>query len=118
MLGSWSFNGKYFKMEAIDMAYDLLVNVYGIDPSRLYATYFMGDENSGLEPDMEAREYWTKYLPEGRVIGCPAKDNFWEVSLRDYESREEVGGEGGRARRRRRECGTGVRCPFRLLCII
>ncbi|KAL3816239.1 hypothetical protein ACHAXA_002185, partial [Cyclostephanos tholiformis] len=79
MLGSWSFNGRYFKGEAIDMAYDLLVNVYGIDPSRLYATYFMGDEMSGLEPDVEARDYWTRYLPENRVIGCPAKDNFWEM---------------------------------------
>ena len=81
MLGSWSFNESYFKAEAIDMAYDLLVNVYGIDPSRLYATYFMGDTSLGLEPDVEARVIWTKYLPENRVIGCPARDNFWEVSF-------------------------------------
>ena len=87
MLGSWSFNGRYFKGEAIDMAYDLLVNVYGIDPSRLYATYFGGDESLGLAPDEEARGYWRGYLPEDRVIGCSAKDNFWEVSSEHHEER-------------------------------
>ena len=79
MLGSWSF-GDYFKLEAIEYAYDLLTNVYGIDKERLYATYFGGDEMLGLDADLEARDYWLKYLPEERVIGCSAKDNFWEVS--------------------------------------
>jgi len=78
MLGSWSF-GDYFKKEAIDYAWDLLTTVYGIDASRLYATYFEGDETLGLEADLEARDFWLKYLPEERVIGCDAKDNFWEV---------------------------------------
>jgi len=55
--------------------------VYGLDTSRLYATYFQGDESLGLEADLEARDFWLKYLPEDRVIGCDAKDNFWEVSL-------------------------------------
>ena len=80
MLGSWSF-GDYFKLEAIEYAYDLLTNVYGIDEDRLYATYFGGDEMLGLDADLEARDYWLKYLPEERVIGCSAKDNFWEVSI-------------------------------------
>ena len=80
MLGSWSF-GDYFKLEAIEYAYDLLTNVYGIDKDRLYATYFGGDEMLGLDADLEARDYWLKYLPEERVIGCSAKDNFWEVSI-------------------------------------
>ena len=78
MLGSWSF-GDYFKDEAIAYAWDLLVDVYGIDPERLYATYFGGDEKLGLEPDLEARDYWLRYLPENRVIPCDAKDNFWEM---------------------------------------
>ena len=78
MLGSWSF-GDYFKKEAVDYAWELLTNVYGIDEERLYATYFKGDEKLGLEPDLEAKEFWLKYLPEERVIGCDAKDNFWEV---------------------------------------
>lgn len=78
MLGSWSF-GDYFKKEAIEYAWELLVDVYGIDKERLYATYFEGDESLGLEPDLEAKELWLKFLPEERVIGCSAKDNFWEM---------------------------------------
>ena len=80
MLGSWSF-GDYFKKEAIEYAWDLLTRVYGIDKERLYATYFEGDEKLGLEEDTEAKNFWLEYLPEERVIGCNAKDNFWEVSL-------------------------------------
>lgn len=78
MLGSWSF-GDYFKKEAIEYAWELLTDVYGIDDSRLYATYFQGDESLGLEADLEARDFWLKFLPEERVIGCDAKDNFWEM---------------------------------------
>lgn len=78
MLGTWSF-GDYFKKEAIDMAWTLLTEVYKLDPDRLYATYFEGDEN--VEEDLEAKEFWLQYLPPERVIGCHAKDNFWEVSL-------------------------------------
>lgn len=80
MLGSWSF-GDYFKKEAIEFSWELLTKVYGIDPERLYATYFEGDEKLGLEPDVEAKNYWLRYLPEDRVIGCNAKDNFWEVRV-------------------------------------
>ena len=84
MLGSWSF-GDYFKKEAVDYAWELLTDVYGLDTSRLYATYFEGDESLGLEADLEAKEFWMKYLPEERVIGCNAKDNFWEVSIHIHE---------------------------------
>jgi alanyl-tRNA synthetase len=83
MLGSWSF-GDYFKEEAIDYAWELLTDVYGIDKDRLYATYFGGDETLGLEADLEARDFWLKYLPEERVLGCDAKDNFWEVRENVY----------------------------------
>lgn len=78
MLGNWSF-GDFFKKEAIDWAYDCLVNVYGLDPERLYATYFGGDKNEGLEADLEARDLWLRYLPKERVIACSMKDNFWEM---------------------------------------
>lgn len=76
MLGTWSF-GDYFKKEAIDYAWKLLTEVYKLDPDRLYATYFEGDDR--VEEDVEAREFWSQYLPPERVIGCSAKDNFWEV---------------------------------------
>ena len=78
MLGSWSF-GDYFKKEAVAYAWDLLTNVYKIDKDRVYATYFEGDEKLGLEADLEAKNFWLEYLPEERVIGSNAEDNFWEV---------------------------------------
>eukprot|EP00667_Euglena_gracilis_P003236 EG_transcript_3246 len=78
MLGNWSF-GDYFKAEAIDWAWDLLTNVYGLSPDRLYATYFGGDEKAGLGPDEEAQTLWLKYLPSGRVLPFSMKENFWEM---------------------------------------
>eukprot|EP00002_Diphylleia_rotans_P037032 TRINITY_DN822_c0_g1_i1.p1 TRINITY_DN822_c0_g1~~TRINITY_DN822_c0_g1_i1.p1 ORF type:complete len:1029 (-),score=227.79 TRINITY_DN822_c0_g1_i1:349-3435(-) len=78
MLGNWSF-GDYFKTEAIDWAWELLTIVYGINPERLYATYFGGDPAKGLEPDHEARDIWRKYLPAERVLPFGAKENFWEM---------------------------------------
>lgn len=78
MLGNWSF-GDYFKKGAINMAMDLLVNVYGLPIDRIYATYFGGDEAQGLEPDNEARELWLTHLPESRVLPFDCKDNFWEM---------------------------------------
>jgi len=78
MLGNWSF-GDYFKAEAIDWAWELLVDVWGLDPQRLHATYFEGDASEGLEPDTEARDFWLKHLPEERVHPGDKKDNFWEM---------------------------------------
>lgn len=76
MLGNWSF-GSYFKKEAIDWAWECLVHEFKLNPDRLYATYFGGDENLGLPPDIEAKEFWMKYLSEDRILPCGAKDNFW-----------------------------------------
>jgi alanyl-tRNA synthetase len=78
MLGNWSF-GDYFKAGAIDLAWELLVNVWGLDPARLHATYFEGDESEGLEPDAESRELWLKHLPPERIHPGNKKDNFWEM---------------------------------------
>ncbi len=78
MLGNWSF-GDYFKAEAIDWAWELLVDVWGLDPERLHATYFEGDAADGLEPDVEARDLWLKHLPVERVHPGNKKDNFWEM---------------------------------------
>lgn len=76
MLGSWSF-GNYFKPDAIAYAWELLVDVYQLDPDRLYATYFEGDES--VAADLEARRCWLQYLPAERVLACAARDNFWEM---------------------------------------
>ncbi len=78
MLGNWSF-GDYFKKEAIAYAWELLTEVYKIDPDRLYATYFGGDKKQGLAPDEEAKAIWLKYLPKERVLPFGCKDNFWEM---------------------------------------
>ncbi|MEL7238062.1 MAG: alanine--tRNA ligase, partial [Planctomycetota bacterium] len=78
MLGNWSF-GDYFKTEAVDWAWELLTEVWGLDPERLHATYFEGDPSEGLEPDLEAKELWSKYLPAERIHPGNKKDNFWEM---------------------------------------
>ncbi len=78
MLGNWSF-GDYFKNEAIDWAWDLLVNVFGLAPDRLYATVFGGDEEENLEKDHEAAQIWEKYLPKEQILYFGKKDNFWEM---------------------------------------
>ncbi|GMV25478.1 MAG: alanine--tRNA ligase [Phycisphaerae bacterium] len=78
MLGNWSF-GDYFKKEAIEWSWDLLTRVYGIPKDRLYATYFGGNLDHGLEPDEETKQLWLKFLPPGRVLPGNMKDNFWEM---------------------------------------
>ncbi|KAJ6262716.1 Alanine--tRNA ligase [Drechslerella dactyloides] len=79
MLGNWSF-GDYFKAEAISFSWKLLTEVYGLDASRLYVTYFGGDKKAGLEPDLETKELWRKMgVPDERILPGSLKDNFWEM---------------------------------------
>lgn len=79
MLGNWSF-GDYFKKEAISYSWTLLTKVYGLDPDRLYVTYFEGNEAGGLEPDLEAKELWRSVgVPESHILPGDMKDNFWEM---------------------------------------
>ncbi|TEB18755.1 hypothetical protein C9890_0329 [Perkinsus sp. BL_2016] len=79
MLGNWSF-GDYFKKEAIEMAWELLTEVYQIPSERLYVTYFAGNESLGLPADVEARDLWIAkgFAPE-RVLPYGMKENFWEM---------------------------------------
>jgi alanyl-tRNA synthetase len=78
MLGNWSF-GDYFKKEAIEWSWELLTQVFKIPGDRLYATYFKGNPEVGLEPDEETRELWRRFLPPARVLPGNMKDNFWEM---------------------------------------
>ncbi len=79
MLGNWSF-GDYFKKEAIAWAWELLVEVYGIDKDILYVTVFEGsDDADNLSMDTEAYDFWKQYISEDRILKGDKKDNFWEM---------------------------------------
>ena len=78
MLGNWSF-GDYFKAEAIDFAWEYIVDVLKIDPSNLYATVFEGSPEEGLARDDEAAAIWAKHLPADHILNGNKHDNFWEM---------------------------------------
>ncbi len=78
MLGNWSF-GDYFKAQAIEWAWDLLTNVWGLDKDRLHVTVFEGNEAEGIEPDTEAQEIWKRFVPANHISRWGKKDNFWEM---------------------------------------
>ncbi len=105
MLGNWSF-GDYFKKEAIELAWEYLVDVLKLNPERLYATVFEGAPDEGLTRDDEAAEIWGRHLPADHIINGNKHDNFWEmgdtgpcgpcseihIDLRSDEERAEVSG--------------------------
>ncbi len=107
MLGNWSF-GDYFKKDAIAWAWELLVDKWGMEPDRLYATVFSGDEADGLPADDEAVELWKSEtsIKHDHILKFDKKDNFWEmgetgpcgpcselhIDLRPNEDREKVDG--------------------------
>lgn len=78
MLGNWSF-GDYFKKEAIDWAWEFLVEKLGIDRERLYVTIFEGDEKENLDRDQESFNNWALNIDRGRILEGSKKDNFWEM---------------------------------------
>ncbi len=78
MLGNWSF-GDYFKKEAIDFAWEYIVDVLKIDPANLYATVFEGSPEEGLARDDEAASIWAKHLPADHILNGNKHDNFWEM---------------------------------------
>lgn len=73
MLGNFSF-GDYFKREAITWAYELLTEVYSLDPERLYFTVHHSDN--------EAFQIWVDEVgvPPERVARMGDKTNFWQMA--------------------------------------
>ena len=78
MLGNWSF-GDYFKVEAINWAWELLTDVYKLDKSRLYITVFEGYKKDETTLDTESEKFWKKHISAERILRCGKKDNFWEM---------------------------------------
>ena len=82
MLGNWSF-GDYFKKEAIEWAWELLVDVWKFPKERLYATVYEPAEGEPATFDDEAYGYWVDLFnrygldPEVHIKKCGKKDNFW-----------------------------------------
>ena len=72
MLGNWSF-GDYYKREAIQWAWELLTDVWGLPKDRLWATVHHTDD--------EALELWKEItdVDPDKVLKFGDKDNFWEM---------------------------------------
>ncbi len=72
MLGNFSF-GDYYKAEVIPWAWELVTEVYGIDPASLWMSVY--------EEDEEAEQIWksTPGVDPNRVIRLGADDNFWDM---------------------------------------
>jgi alanyl-tRNA synthetase len=79
MLGNWSF-GDYFKRGAIEMAWELLTNVWKLDPARLHVSCYEGDEESAIPRDTEAADLWKQIAGlSDDHIHYFGKENFWEM---------------------------------------
>jgi alanyl-tRNA synthetase len=76
MLGNFSF-GDYFKAEAIEYAWRVLTEVWGLAPERLFATVFRGE--AGIPRDSDAFALWTRFLPADRIAELGLADNFWQM---------------------------------------
>ena len=82
MLGNWSF-GDYFKKEAIDWAWELVIGRWKFPPARLYATIYNPEPGDPASRDEEAWEMWAEKFravgldPAIHIVNGNKKDNFW-----------------------------------------
>jgi alanyl-tRNA synthetase len=71
MLGNFSF-GDYFKKEAIEFAWQLVVDVYGLPVDRLWFTVYTDDD--------DAATLWEEVgAPPDRILRFGEKDNYWAM---------------------------------------
>jgi alanyl-tRNA synthetase len=71
MLGNFSF-GDYFKKEAIEMGWNLLIHQWGLNPERMWITIYLEDD--------EAFDLWRDIgVPAERIVRMGEKDNFWAM---------------------------------------
>ena len=79
MLGNFSF-GDYFKQEAVEFAWELSVEHFGLDTELIWITVFEGDRELALGPDEEAIECWRSVgVPDERIVRLPRSENFWQA---------------------------------------
>ncbi|WP_185877916.1 alanine--tRNA ligase [Blattabacterium cuenoti] len=78
MMGNWSF-GDYSREKAIEWAWELLINVYGISKNDIYITIFQGDDKDKLSLDKESLKYWRSFIHKDHILFFGKKDNFWEM---------------------------------------
>ena len=79
MLGNWSI-GDYGKREAIEMALDLLLNVFALEQVRLWVTVFAGDSELGIPLDEVAIQEWQRVgMPSERIVKLGSEDNLWTM---------------------------------------
>lgn len=82
MLGNWSF-GDYFKREAIEWAWELVIERWKLPPQRLYATVYKPGPNEPSAFDQEAHDHWARLFvkagldPAVHIVNGNKKDNFW-----------------------------------------
>jgi alanyl-tRNA synthetase len=82
MLGNWSF-GDYFKREAIEWAWELVVDRWKFPAQRLYATVYNPGSGDPSEFDREAWDHWAALFkkagldPAAHIVNGGKKDNFW-----------------------------------------
>ena len=78
MLGNWSF-GDYFKKEAIEWAWELMTEEWGLPKEKMWATVFAGGD--GIEADEEAENLWNTCtdIASEQVLRFDKHDNFWEM---------------------------------------
>ena len=79
MLGNFSF-GDYFKREAIEFAWELSREVFGLAEEDIWVTVFAGDDALGLGADEEAITFWREVgVPRERIVECSREENFWQA---------------------------------------